>query len=516
MKRLCLAAAACLTLVALVSDRITAAAEHWFEIKSPNFTVWADANDGATRTLVWQLEQIRNVAKTLWPWMKVDLTKPLTVIAPRDERSMKALVPQYWEAKGGVHPGSLWVTGPDQSFIVIRSDLRAEDNVMVNPHTSAYFSYANLVFTSSFEGTVPMWLSRGLSGVISNTLVRQNDVLVGAPIPWHLERLRERRLPLRQMLTVTRQSKEFLREDGMRYFDAQSWAFVHYLMFGEQGVNAPRLNAFVAQLEIGQTPDAAFVAAIGHVEDYERAFFVYVNRNLYSAARIRVDAGVDRARFPAKAMSPADSALARASFHATMGRPVEARALVAEVMKADPSNPGGSVIEALLLQREGNMDGAKAAYARAVELGTTNSYALYRSAVLTWRGADDTALEQVEKHLAKAVELSPLYADAHAALGEVRAALKRPQVMVVTPMQRAVALEPSNPWHRLAAARILGRLNAFEEARKAAESALKLADDQEAVRKEAQRILEMLKGRGDPAHLLRACAVRFDLLARPC
>lgn len=229
---------------------------------------------------------------------EVDLPKPLAVIVPRDEQSMKALAPQYWERKGGVRPGSVWVTGPDQHYIAIRSDMRVEDNVMVNPHASAYFSYANLIFISSFEGTVPMWLSRGLAGVISNTLVRQSDVIIGAPIPWHLERLRERRLPLRQMLAVTRQSPQFRREEGMRYFDA------------------------------------------------------------------------------------------------------------------------------------------------------------------------------------------------------VRANLKRPQVSVLPNMHKAIALEPSNPWHRLAAARVLGRLNAFDEARKAAESAIKLADEQdEAVRTEARRILALLKDR---------------------
>lgn len=265
----------CLALTALMfSSTAGAAAENWFEIKSPNFTVWTNANDGSTRTLVWQLEQIRNIAKNLWPWMKVDLPKPLVVIALRNEQSMKELAPRYWEVKGGVRPASVWVTAPDSHYIAIRTDIRQRDDVMVNPHTSAYFSYANLVFTSSFAGTLPVWLSRGLSGVVSNTLVRESDVVIGAAIPWHLERLRERPRPLRQMLGVTRLSPELRDEVGLQHFDAQSWAFVHYLMFGEQGVNAPKLNAFVAALERGESPDSAFAGTIGNIDDYERAFSI--------------------------------------------------------------------------------------------------------------------------------------------------------------------------------------------------------------------------------------------------
>ena len=237
MKRLLLTATASLALATTVPGGIAAAGDNWFEITSPHFTVWTNANDRATRTLVWQFEQIRNVAKTLWPWMKIDLPKPLMIIAAKDEQTMKALAPGYWELKGGVRPVSVWVSGPDQHYIAIRSDLRAPDNVSVNPHTSAYFAYANLTLASSFEGELPLWLSRGLSGVISNTLVRQDDIVIGAVLPWHLESLRERRLPLRQMLSMSRRSPDYLRDEAQRYFDAQSWAFVHYLMFGDDARN---------------------------------------------------------------------------------------------------------------------------------------------------------------------------------------------------------------------------------------------------------------------------------------
>jgi len=341
----------------------------------------------------------------------------------------------------------------------------------------------------------PLWLSRGLSGVISNTLVRQDDIVIGAVLPWYLESLRERRLPLRHMLSTSRRSPDLLRDETQRYFDAQSWAFVHYLMFGDDARNADRLNAFVGMLAGGQDPDAAFTAALGSIDDYDRSFTSYVNRSIYRGARIKVDAGLDRERFPARSMTPPEGALARASFHAAMGRPEEARALIATVAKTDPQAAGARVVDALLLEREGNTEESRKAFDDAVSLGTTNPYALYRSAVLGWREADAAVLEAMEKKLARAVEVNSLFAKAHATLAEVRAQLGRPQNTIAVHMQKAVALEPSDPWHRISAARVLGRLNAFEEARKAAESTLKLAGDDAAARAEAQRILATLKQR---------------------
>lgn len=490
MRHLILAAAAC-ALTAPAPAR--AAAADWHELKTGHFTIWAEADDGATRTLAWQLEQVRHVATTLWPWMKVDLPKPLVVIAVRNEAGMRAIAPRYWEVKNGVRPASVWVSAPDHHYLAIRTDLRSRDDVMVNPHTSAYFSYANLVLASTFGPRAPAWLLRGLAGVLSNTLVREDDLVVGAAIPWHLETLRARPQPLKGILGDTAGGVRTRTDEGLRQFDAQAWAFVHYLMFSEEGRNAPKLNAFVGRIEQGQPADEAFAVAIGDIGAYERAFANYVNRSLFSAARIGLDVNLDRARFPARKMAPVETAVAKASFHVALGRTVEARALIDQASALDPSSPLPVALEALMLERGGNVEGANAAYEKAVTLGTRNGYVLYRAAMLKRRGAGRDGLPDVESRLAKAVEVNPLFASAHAALAEVRAELARPQASIVPHMQKAVALEPSSPWHRIVAARILGRLGALAEARSAAESALKLADDDAAAKAEADRLLARFK-----------------------
>ncbi|HSC28897.1 MAG TPA: hypothetical protein VLD67_16595, partial [Vicinamibacterales bacterium] len=127
------------------------AADDWIEVRSPHFTVVSNAGERATRTLVWQLEQVRSAMKALWSWARVDLNKPLGVIALKDENSMRLLAPQYWEERGGIRPASVWVTGPDRHYLTIRTDVRASDTDTTNPHITAYFSYIGLVMGQSLD-----------------------------------------------------------------------------------------------------------------------------------------------------------------------------------------------------------------------------------------------------------------------------------------------------------------------------------------------------------------------------
>jgi tetratricopeptide (TPR) repeat protein len=480
--------------LALAHVPVHGATDTWYEIKSPNFTVWSDASDGNTRTLVWQLEQIRSAVSVLWPWARVEVGKPMLVLAPRDEQSMKALVPQYWEVKGGVRPVSVWAGGADQNYLVIRADVRGDDKVDLNPHTSAYFSYVNLILGSSFDRPLPMWLSRGLAGVLSNTLVRENAISLGLPIPWHLEELGRQRMPMRELVMMTSTSPRIKGNGGLYAFDAQSWAFVHYLMFADAGAHRPRLNRIITLLGDGKSADAAFEEAFGRPEGLEAPFNNYISRNVFSYARAEIDAGVKRERFAARKLTPADAAGGLAVFHVAMGRTADARALIDQARKADAGNPGAYLAEALQFDRAGSRDEARAAYTRAVDLGSTSAYAQYRAAVMQWSqqpGPD--GLRSMEKQLQRAVELNGSFAAAHAALGEVMAALDQPSAVFVPHLTRAVTLEPSDPWHRFAAARSLWRLQLKDDARKAAQAGVKLADT-DAERTEAQRILAMVQG----------------------
>jgi tetratricopeptide (TPR) repeat protein len=492
VKRITLVGIACSILLAFAPARARAAADTWTETKSAHFTVWSNAGDRQTRDLLWQFEQIRFAVGTLWPWTQLDLAKPMLVLIGKNEESMKALAPRYWEQKGGVRPVSVWVTGADQHYMAIRADSRGEEGTLINPYTSAYFSYVNLILMSSFGRDLPLWFSRGLAGVLSNTIVQGNEILLGPPIPWHLQRLQtDRRLRLKELITVTRSSKEYTQGDGLSRFDAQAWTLVHFLMFGQNAARREGVNRIAGLLKNGQDPEPAFVEAFGRVEDLENDFAAYISRQLYNYQKIVVDRKTTREQFTSRPLTPGESAAGRAAFHVAMGRPVEARALIDEARKVDPESANAYGAEALLLRRDNKNDEANAAFVKAASLGSTSAHVYYRAAMSMWGATrtDDATLRQMETYLARATERNPLSAESYAALAEVRAALKKPPADIAALLTKAVTLDPSDAWIRVTAARTLWRLDKVDEARRVARVALTLAGDDARAKAEAERLL---------------------------
>jgi tetratricopeptide (TPR) repeat protein len=413
----------------------------------------------------------------------------------KDEAAMKALVPEYWEGKDPIRASSVWSGGYDQNYLALRTDVEARADNYVNPYVSSYFSYISLILQQSVPVKMPYWFHRGLSGVVSNTLVRDAKIFLGPPIPWHLERLRDNaRMKLAKLLAIDRQSPESRTAEGLRLVDAESWAFVHFLMFGDKGIRRPKLDQFAQMVVAGTAPDVAFKEALGAPEDLEGPFGLYVGRSIYSFNQINVDAAVKREGFTVRAVAPAEVAGRRALFHTAMQRPIEARAAIAEARKAGVV-PEAELAEAILLDTADKDDEAKAAYAKAVEAKTTSPYAYYRLASLMWRGnIDRETLVRVEALLTEAVKLNVRYANAYAMVAEARSELGigDPVSMVM----RAISLDPSEPSYHLSAARVLWRAQRLDEALKQAQTAQGLADTDDERRRASDMIERLNRAKG--------------------
>ena len=483
--------AAALTVMAVTARTAPViAADRWIEVRSTHFTITSNASEGRTKGLAWQLEQVRSALAVLWPWAKLDLNKPLAVFALKDESSMRTIAPEYWERKGGVRPVSLWVGGADQNYLAIRSDLESRDQIYINPYTSSYFSYISLILQQSVERPLPLWFSRGLAGVMSNTIVFDNKLLLGPPIPWHLEHLRDSpRLKLATLVAIDRNSPQYKSDQGLATFDAEAWALVHFLMFGENGARWPKLDQFAKMVARGTPADAAFREAFGAPEGLEDAFMLYINRSLFSYRQANIDVAVKPEGFTVTPVTAPQAAARQALFHAAMHRPIEARAAI-EAARKGGETAESAVAEALLLDVDGKTEEAKAAFARAVEQQTTNAHAHYRLATLLWRDdMDHDTLVRVEKLLAGAIALNTRFAHAYALLAQARAMLGVGEPVPLA--LRAISLEPAEPYYRLSAAHVLWREKKLDEASKHAQAAASLADNDEE-RRQATDMIDRL------------------------
>lgn len=492
--------AAVLLAMALGASPAAAAPPPWLEVRSQHFTVVTNAGEKSGRRAAWQMEQIRQALKLIWPWANIDGGQPVTIFAVRDEATLKTLGPQYWEGKR-FRPTSFWATGVDRQYIALRTDLAEPGDEGDNPYQTAYWNYVSLVFHRSLPPGTPEWYSRGVTEVLSNTIVREKEIHVGRLMDQHLRRMREQtHIPLAEFLAVQRGSKYLTRETEAWQFEAQSWVFVHYLMFGNRGQHSARVNRFNHLLLQGVAPDVAQTEAFGpDMTPYFLGMREYLTKSIFQYSRIPTALDLKAEGFASRVLSPAESAVERAYLLAAMGRPVESRALLAEGAKAEPAHPGLFEVEGLLLDREQKPAEARAAFGKAVELGSKRAQVFYRVAQLTRppSGADGPTNEKIATLLEKALALDPQSARAMSFLADIRSDLgQNEEAMDLA--QKAVKLEPESMYHRLALARALWNGQRTEEAVAAARSALSAAEtDQE--RGYAQRFLDFAAQAARPA-----------------
>ena len=494
--------------LAAVPDAARAAT--WVEIKSPHFVVLSDAGERRAREVSWQFEQIRAAIVKLWPWATVDFPLPVTVYAARDERGMKALVPKYFEGRGSIRPMSVFVSAPFGHYAAVRSDLTLDSTDTVNPYRSSYWSYVALVIRTSFGRNLPLWYTRGLAEVFSNTIVRDQELLVGHIIPSHLQFLRGFGRPtLEAVLAADAKSEYMTNGERLAEFDAAAWGLVHYLTFGNKGQNLERMNQLSYALRQGADPNEALSHVYGGVQAVRDGMSRYIDQLLFVYQKIPANVDVDAKGFVARELSAVDSAARLARLHMAMNRPIEARAQIA----AAAASPAAAEVDGLLLDGDGKHDEARAAYARASDASAASFYGEFRLATLSWPGRNapdaETRFAAIEKSLRRSVALNARFAPAHAMLAQTLVRLNR-AADALPFAQQAVTLSPIDSYGHESLARVYWALSKRDEAFASAKRALGYADREE-TRNSVKQLLDFF---AKPTPAPAAAAAPGQVIAR--
>lgn len=488
-----------------IAPALASGADAWTETASPHFLVISNAGERRSRDVAWQLEQIRGAIEKGWPWARVRLNRPVVVIAVKDEASMKALAPQYWEKSNSIRPSSVFVSGPDRHYIALRADVQAEDKDGINPYNSAYWSYSALTLESSFSHGLPLWLTLGLSAVLSNTIVRETEIQFGRPLPWHLQEVQGvgTFLRLADLVAVTRESPEYTQEFRRSRYEAQCWGLMHYLLFGMEDERARSVGVtqLTKALLEGTPSTTALEQAFGSLDALDSAYRNHLKQKIFKYSRLQVDTAVISKGFPIRTLPPAESAAVRAGFMASMGRQDDARREIADAQRADPALAASYDVEGQLRDREQNAEGARAAFAKAVELNSTNFYSYYRLAALTNRAAVDAEMmATMQTLLTKSTTLNDAYAPAFAFKASVLLGLNRAGESLGFALQ-SVKLDPAVSASWLVLGRIYDRLKQAGDARIAGQRAKDLART-DTERSAADAFLEALGRHSDVADRL--------------
>jgi tetratricopeptide (TPR) repeat protein len=418
-----------------------ASRDTWIEVRSPNFVVISNAGDKEARKIADQFEQFREVFHNTFPKLRVDLGKPLIIFAVKNEDSLKALIPLYWESKGRMHPDGLYVPGEERHYVALRTDVETQ-----NPYGIIYHEYTHAIMNLNFRG-LPVWLNEGLAEFYGNSVIYDKYVEIGKAAPYHLATLRtESMIPIDALFEADQSSRYYNEANHATMFYAESWAIVHFLMLDPQAREKKLLSNFLSEWDKGGDQIQAAEKTFGDLTKFGAAMDSYARQPLFYMAKVPTAIHGDPRSFASRVLPDAELNAQRALFYAHTQRPREAGAAAAEALKEDPNLALGYEAKGFLAYVQQQFAEAEPAFQRAIELGTVDYFPYYFAAEAQLRNGMPTEAEapKVIALLEKATQMNPQFAPAYAALASVYSINPETREKAFAAGKKAVDLEPGN------------------------------------------------------------------------
>ncbi len=446
-----------------------AAAPAWTRVTSRNFVVVGDVGAGDVRGVAFLLEQFREVITRLLPKANVATTQPMFVVVFRSNKAYEPFKPRR---DGKAMPiGGQFMTDGEGACISLC--LQWE-----NSYTTIFHEYAHHLVQRGAP-PLPTWLNEGVAEFYSTFQVTADNrsAKIGIPDMPNVHLLRERFMPLADVLTTTYESPLFTDADKMRLFYAESWALVHDLLTERRDDLGGQVTAFINKVTSGTSDKAAFEEAFGlRVQDAERELRNYVRRYALGYRQFRFNERVtveDRAG-AAQRMSEAEvrASLARLLFY--LRRDEEAAKRLGEALQLDPRLADAHAALGELHLREGRFPQAVAELEQAATLDPSNALTHYEYARALAGPADDARgaradrLAKARAEAKRATELEPTFAGGVALLGVLTLGAGYEDEGEAA-LRRAFELQPGRIDVALNLAQLYARRGRFSEARALAE-----------------------------------------------
>src|SRR5271156_315231 len=435
----------------------------WFEARSPNFIVVCNAGEKQARKTAIRFEQIRAVFRRELELASKHENPVITILAVKDEDSMKTLLPEYW-VKGHAHPAGMFLDNMNQYFAAIELDAPGS-----NPYDTIYHEYFHSL-TAPYYPTLPVWVSEGLAEFYGNTLIGDSEVGMGRPDPDLIAELKQGGLmPLDVLFKVDHNSPYYNEQNKISVFYAESWALTHYLMVGDKAAHRAMLQAYVNAMTKGATEEQAAAQTFGDLKQLQAALFAYIRNAAFYYIKAPPPPEIAAGDLQVRELSEADTDAYRGGFAAVRGRTQDAIPILEQAVKLDPKLALGYQYLGFAEYQDKKPAEALADFTRAIALNPKNAMTRFLRAYLasTQGGAvgDDT---QMEEDLRAAIALSPEFAPPYGVLAMYVANQGTDLPEALKLAQKAQALEPGNAVYQIDLASVLARMNRFEEARKIA------------------------------------------------
>ncbi len=335
-----------------------------------------------------------------------------------------------------------------------------------------FHEYTHLLLRNATP-SIPVWLNEGLAEYYSTYALaasgRRADI--GRPVPRHVALLRERVIPIAQLIAVDQSSELYNEGERRSIFYAESWALTHYLMI-EMPDGPQSINTYVAAVAGGQHHDEAFTDAFGMSPDaFDKVLRRYVMQPVFRsvaysfAERVQVAASANE-----QVVSAPESEAWLGDLQRRVGRVDEAAPRIEASVKAAPGAAMPHFALALLRLSQERRDEAWPSFDRAAALAPDDFLVQFTFGARILRdrstgvSGDAGELARARDLLARAAAINPTSSEAFAWLAYAEMVSDHRQAAARTAIARAIALAPGRLDYRLRSADISVLEGEFNEA----------------------------------------------------
>lgn len=484
-----------------------AAAPQWRVLETPRFTVVSQISEKETRSWAAKFNQFIEAMGTVIRIEDKHLPK-LTIVMFAKSKDFGAYRPIGENGKVQDWVAGYFSRQESWSVIGMAENLEDENMRRLIYHEGVHW------LASADQFAYPKWFDEGIAELFSTFDVEKGKAVFGRPISEHVALLRsETPLPIERLILVSSTDPLFNESDRTGIFYAQSWAFVHYLMFGQRPGQKGTIHDFLTHFYGNNSVEDAFRKAFGmDYKDMDKALRQYLRAGKYFISSKPLPDGTRiSGTFQPATPAVVQVALARLAFGS--GRLDKARQHADEAVRLNPSYSPGYVMQAWALQREDDVIRFLEVAQKAVQLGASDPEALDLLAQAKYRkahslgGVPPRDAREIADLLEQAIDALPSLKYAYCNLTQILSSVEKVENKDVKYVAQGIRLFPDERTIVIGWIYVLKNQNNYAEAAKLLDRVLsqpeKLSPDQ-------LKQLQFSKSSWDVDETLRQVAALMD------
>jgi hypothetical protein len=429
----------------------------WRYYQSPNFELYSTQAEKDSRELLHNLELLRAVVFERFKIVERTRLEVTVFAFSKPEHFAAYLSPRLAGAKVAAY----YFAHPDRAIICMGPGAVERAPVVAGPLTLFTYStparhvifheYIHHLFRATNQHPT-VWFNEGFAELLAPIQVKRDHIELGHDNTATLFLLQNQKLLPWETIFGAKTVNPLVRDHGQSVmFYAQSWAFLHYLYFGEAKPPAEQVARFMNVMSDRRRAakiDAAeyFRECFGYdFQELSRRIDKYVANGKYRYGSQSLPQLAPESSYVARRPEPIERRVRLAELAARVPKSAAGKVTLLEAQEQLPHNPRVHEVLGAVAFMDNDPQGATEHWEKAVELGTKNIAIARELTLLECRGLfarfdfdrrlPAAKTEQLRERLLASIRQEPAQSAAYEMLALVEAFSEAPRVANVNLVQ---------------------------------------------------------------------------------